>query len=120
MPETVENYIAEAPEDVREKLRLLRRTILEAVPQANERISYNMPFYEYHGRLVYFNVAKRHISLFIPSPIIDEHREDLAGYHAVQATIHLPRDQEIPVSLVQKLVKARAAKNDEADRQTSS
>ena len=114
MPETVDQYIIEAPEDVREKLRLLRQTILDAVPQATERISYGMPYFEYRGRLAYFSVAKRHISLFIPTPVIDEHREDLAGFHAVQATIHLPRDQDLPIALIQKLVRARAAKNEAA------
>ncbi len=117
MPETVDQYIAESPVDVQEKLTRLRQAILEAVPGATERISYGMPFYEFNGRLAYFNVAKRHISLFIPTPIVDEHREDLAGYHAVQATIHLPRDQDLPIALIQTLVRARAAKNDQATTQ---
>jgi len=109
--ESVDEYIEQAPAEIQPKLRQLRQAILEAVPEATEKISYLMPFYEFHGKLVYFNLAKRHISLFVPTPIVDEHREDLAGYHAVQATIHLPLNQELPVALIQKLVKARAAKN---------
>jgi uncharacterized protein YdhG (YjbR/CyaY superfamily) len=112
--DTVDDYIAAAPGDAREKLRTLRQTILEAVPDATERISYKMPYYDYHGRLVYFGLAKRHIGLYIPTPIIDEHKEELVGYHATQATIHLPLDRELPISLIQKLVKARALRNEEA------
>ncbi len=115
---SVDDYIAGTPADIQPKLREIRRAIVDAVPEATEKISYRMPFYEFHGKLVYFNLAKRHISLFIPTPIVDEHREDLAGYHAVQATIHLPLNQELPIPLIQKLVKARAAKNVEMARFT--
>jgi len=111
---SVDEYIEQTPAEVQPRLRQLRAAILEAVPDATEKISYLMPFYEFHGKLVYFNLAKCHISLFIPTPIVDEHREDLAGYHAVQATIHLPLNQELPIALIQKLVKARAATNLEA------
>ncbi|MGA7670377.1 MAG: DUF1801 domain-containing protein [Nitrolancea sp.] len=76
---SVDDYIAGTPADIQPKLREIRRAIVDAVPEATEKISYRMPFYEFHGKLVYFNLAKRHISLFIPTPIVDEHREDLAG-----------------------------------------
>ena len=115
----VDAYISNAPENVREKLRQLRRAIVEAVPEANERISYGMPYYDYNGRLAYFGLAKRHIGLYIPTPIIDQHKEDLAGYHAVQATIHLPLDQDLPIELIKKLVTARAHLNDEAAEGTA-
>ncbi len=116
-PADVDSYIAEAPPALQERLRQIRAAILDAVPEATEKISYRMPYYEFHGRLAYFRLSKRHISLFIPTPIIDEHQEDLAGYHAVQATIHLPHDRDLPIALIQKLVKARAKKNLEAAAQ---
>jgi uncharacterized protein YdhG (YjbR/CyaY superfamily) len=112
----VDAYIATAPTVFQEKLHTLRAAILEAVPEANERLSYRMPYYDYYGRLAYFRLAKKHIGLYIPSPVIDQHRNNLAGIHAVQATIHLPLGEEIPVPLVQKLVKARARLNEEANK----
>ncbi len=119
MPSTeVDQYISDAPEEVQGKLRELRRTILDAVPEATERISYKMPYYDYHGRLVYFGLAKHHIGLYIPTPVIDEHSDDLIGYHAIKATIHLPLDRDLPVALIQKLVRARALKNKQATRAT--
>ncbi len=113
-PTTVDEYIAQAPEQTRNKLERLRSAIRDAVPEALESISYGMPNYQYHGRLVYFGLAKRHIGLYIPSPIVDEHQDDLKGYFAHQATIHLPLVEDIPVALVTKLVQARARKNEEA------
>ena len=110
----VDRYISDAPPELQGKLRQLRRAILDAVPEATERISYGMPYYHYHGRLAYFGLAKRHIGLYIPSPVIDEHTDELKDFHAVQATVHLPLDQDLPIALVQKLVRARARMNETA------
>ena len=54
----VDSYIAAAPEAARPILRQLRRIITTAVPEAEETISYGMPFYRYHGRLAYFAAHK--------------------------------------------------------------
>ena len=112
-PADVDAYIAATPIDVRAKLEQLRKTIQNAVPAATEHISYGMPFYEYEGRLVYFALAKQHIGLYIPTPIIDEHQDELKGYFAKKATIRLPLDQDLPFALIETLVKARAVKNEE-------
>ena len=51
-------YIAQAPKEVQEKLKELRAVIKDAAPNAEERISYGMPYYDYNGRLVYFQLWK--------------------------------------------------------------
>lgn len=69
-PKDVDSYIEAAPKEIRATLTELRRVIKSVAPGASELISYGMPFYEYggtgyKGRLVYFAVFKKHISLFI-------------------------------------------------------
>ena len=54
----VDEYIALAPKEVQAKLKELRATIMAAAPNAQERISYGMPYYYYKGRLVYFGLSK--------------------------------------------------------------
>ena len=54
----VDEYIALAPKEVQGRLKELRATIMAAAPNAKERISYGMPYYEYKGRLVYFQPWK--------------------------------------------------------------
>jgi uncharacterized protein YdhG (YjbR/CyaY superfamily) len=51
----VDEYIAQAPKVVQEKLRAV---IKSTAPGAEERISYGMPYYYYKGRLVYFQLWK--------------------------------------------------------------
>lgn len=117
-PKNVDEYIARAPKEIRDKLRELRKAIGEAAPTAVERISYGMPYYDYKGRLVYFRFAKAHIGLYIPTPVIEEHKSELEGYEAAQATIRFPLDEKLPIPLIKKLVKARMKKN-EAKKQNS-
>lgn len=113
-PDDVNAYIAVAPQPVRGHLNLLRDTILQAAPDAEERISYGMPHYHYRGPLAYFGLQNNHIGLYIPPPVIAEHADELKGYKTAKATVQLPLDQEIPVALVRRLITARARKNEES------
>ena len=108
---TVEAYIATAPTAVRVRLKELRSSIRKAAPDAVEKISYGLPYYSYHGRLAYFALHKTHIGLYIPTPVIAEHQKELKNYHAVGATVRFPLDKKLPLTLIQKLVKARIKKN---------
>ncbi len=68
----VDEYIAQAPKEVQGKLQELRTVIKDAAPNAEERISYGMPYYEYKGRLVYFQLWKKHIGFYVPTPVVEE------------------------------------------------
>jgi len=112
MAENVEDYILSAPESVQPKLRLVRKTILEAVPGAKESISYRIPYYAYRGRLAWFGFFKGHISLFIRPPVISQHMKELKGYQTTKSAVHLPLDVAVPVALINKLVRARKKINE--------
>jgi uncharacterized protein YdhG (YjbR/CyaY superfamily) len=115
-PKNVTSYIAASPKEVRGKLKDLQATIKKTAPTAIERISYGMPFYDYKGRLVYFGIAKAHIGLYIPPPVIAEHKSELEAYATTNATIRLPLDKKLPISLIAKLVRARMRKNEARKR----
>lgn len=111
-PRNVDAYIARTPREVQAKLKELRKAIREAAPTAAERISYGMPYYEYKGRLAYFGLAKAHIGLYVPTPVIEEYKSELKDYQAAQATVRFPLDKKLPIALIKKLVKARMKKNE--------
>jgi uncharacterized protein YdhG (YjbR/CyaY superfamily) len=111
-PKTVGEYIAAAPRSLRSKLRELRAAIRKSAPDANEKISYGMPYYGYKGRLAYFALSKNHIGLCVPPPVIAEHKRELKGYETAMATVRFPLDKKLPVGLIKKLVKARVIKNE--------
>ena len=109
--ESVDVYIAAAPEEVQPKLREVRAVIREVAPDAVESISYGMPFYSYKGqsgykgRLFYFALFREHIGLFLLPPIIEEHKEELAKYETTKSSLHLPLNKPIPISLIKKLLR---------------
>jgi len=112
----VDEYIAQASKEVQDKLKELRAVIRTTAPGAEERISYGMPYYEYKGRLVYFQLWKKHIGLYVPTPVVEEHQSELKGYETTKATVRFPLDEQLPLALIEKLVKARVRKNDEAEK----
>jgi uncharacterized protein YdhG (YjbR/CyaY superfamily) len=107
----VEAYIVGAPKEVRGKLKELRSIIRKTAPDAEERISYAMPYYGYRGKLAYFAAYKKHIGLYVPPPIIEEHKSELKDYKTARATVRFPIDKPLPTSLIKKLIKARMKKN---------
>ncbi|VVC03726.1 Uncharacterised protein [Candidatus Burarchaeum australiense] len=115
-PKGVGAYIAAAPKKAQGKLRQLRAAIKETAPDAVERLSYGMPYYGYKGSLAYFRLAKTHVGLYIPPPVVEEHKKELAGYETAKATIRFPLDKKLPVPLIKKLVKAGMKRNGAKNR----
>ncbi len=111
MLKDVDSYIQSAPKETRGKLKDLRSVIRKVAPDAEERISYGMPYYHYKGRLVYFAAAKKHIGLYVPPPIIEEHKSELKNFETAKATVRFSIDKPLPIPLIKKLIKARMEKN---------
>ncbi len=90
-------------------LRQIRAAIRLAAPRAEEKISYSMPYFEYHGRLVYFAAFREHISIF-PMMSATTRRKyllKLKPYLSGTVTLHVPLGEKIPSQLIVRLVKAR-------------
>jgi uncharacterized protein YdhG (YjbR/CyaY superfamily) len=115
-PKDVDSYIKAAPIESRDKLVQIRKIIKTTAPKADERISYGMPYYDYRGRLAYFAAFKEHVSLFVPTPVIEEHARELEGYKTAKATVRFPIDKPLPVALIKKLIKARIKKNNKGKK----
>ncbi len=109
----VDEYIAQTLEEFHARLQELRAVIKAVAPEAKESISYGMPYYSYKGRLVYFQLCKTHIGLYIPTPIIEEHQNELQGYKTNKGTIRFPLNEPLPLELIKKLVQARVRRNEE-------
>jgi uncharacterized protein YdhG (YjbR/CyaY superfamily) len=109
-PTTVEEYMAELPDDRRAVLEELRKTINAAAPDATETIAYQMPsLRSSDGRfLVSYASFKAHYSLF---PASDEVVKGLGAaiqpFLAGQGTIRFPASRPIPMDLVTKVIEIR-------------
>lgn len=109
----VNAYITKAPKEMQPKLKELRKLICEAAPKAQEKMSYGMPYYGYHGRLAYFGYFKDHVSLFAMPPIADEFKKILKAHVTGKSTIQFSLDEKLPAGLIKKIIKARMKRNEE-------
>jgi uncharacterized protein YdhG (YjbR/CyaY superfamily) len=108
---TIDTYIAAFPEDVQKILSEIRAVIKAAAPQAEEKISYQMPTFVLHGNLVHFAAHKNHIG-FYPAPSgIDEFKEELAPYLGGKGSIRFPLDKPVPYDLIARIVAYRVREN---------
>jgi uncharacterized protein YdhG (YjbR/CyaY superfamily) len=107
---SVDEYIATQPEAVRPTLQQVRGAILQALPTAEEVISYQIPAYKVHGSAVlYFSGWKRHYSLYPASDhLADTFKAELADYVVDKGTIRFPLDQPVPVKLIKRIAKFKA------------
>lgn len=114
--QSVDEYIESAPENVQDRLIKLRKTIRNAVPDAEEKISYAIPYYHYKGRLVYFAYTKKHIGVYaITSPVLQKFKSELEGFVQSKGTIQFPYNKPLPFDLVEKIVKTQAKLFSEKD-----
>jgi uncharacterized protein YdhG (YjbR/CyaY superfamily) len=111
VPKSVDEYIAAQPEAVRPKLEQVRAAIRRAVPEAVEGIGYRMPGYKLQGKpMLYFAGFKDHYSLFAASGTFFAAIEDeLTGYDLRKGTVHFPLTKPVPVKLISRIAKLRAA-----------
>jgi uncharacterized protein YdhG (YjbR/CyaY superfamily) len=110
---SMDAYLAACSDDARAALEHLRAMIKAAAPEATEVISYQMPAFRAYGRiLVWMGAFRDHCSLFPGSiALIEEHRDELAGYGIAKGTIQFRPDKPLPPAVVEKIVKARLAEN---------
>lgn len=107
----IDQYILRFPESTREKLELLRETILKNAPGATETISYQMPAFRLNGILVYFAAYKNHIGFYPTGSGIRAFQTLLSGYKWSKGTIQFPLDEPLPLELISEIVKYRVSEN---------
>ena len=110
-PNNIDDYIAGFPEDVQAILQKVRATIRKAAPDAEEKISYQIPTFALKGNLVHFGAFKKHISFFPASSGIQKFKKELAVYEGSKGTVRFPLDEPIPFALISKITKFRVKEN---------
>jgi uncharacterized protein YdhG (YjbR/CyaY superfamily) len=114
-PVSVDEYIESAPESVRPMLKGLRKAIKTSAPKSVEGISYGMPYYSYHGRLVYFMAHKSHIGFYPMKSAIAKFSEELKEYKTAIGTVQFPIGKPLPLDLIKKMIFFRLSENEMAE-----
>ena len=108
---SVEDYFKLLDDDQRPHLEQLRQLSLEADPEAEEKLAWNLPVYVRgeKTRLWMLQNFKNHCSLRFPPRFFASHKAEVeaAGYEAGEGFIKLPYEREIPTELCRALMQAR-------------
>jgi uncharacterized protein YdhG (YjbR/CyaY superfamily) len=106
----VRKYMSALSPDGRRTMRKMRDTILSAAPMAEEAFSYGMPGFRLDGRvLVWYAAWKNHFSLYpITAAIQRANAAAMKGYETSKGTVQFPATKSLPVTLIRRLVRARA------------
>ncbi|MEH7351415.1 iron chaperone [Gottfriedia acidiceleris] len=105
--ETIDEYISQFQPDVQEKLQALRKTVKEVVPNAVERISYQMPTFALNKNLVHFAAFKNHIGFYPGASGIAAFKQELSVYKCAKGSVQFPINDPLPFDLIKKIVKYR-------------
>ena len=109
--ESVDAYLATKGDELQRILQRVRSTLRKALPDAQEVISYQIPAYRLpEGVVIWFAGWKEHFSLYPASKeLVEALADELAPYEISKGTIRFPLKNAVPVRLLAKIAKARAA-----------
>ncbi|MBK7451036.1 MAG: DUF1801 domain-containing protein [Anaerolineales bacterium] len=110
--QSIDEYIEACPLDSQDYLRRIRKLIRTLVPDAKEKISYQMAAFERNGRnLIHFAGWKKHVSLY-PVPAGSEAFErQIAKYAGGKGTVKFPLDEPLPLKLIERVIRLHLVVN---------
>jgi len=116
---TIDEYIKMFSPEVQIILKEIRAAIKKAAPEAEEKISYQMPAFFLKGALVYFGAFKKHIGFY--PPVRDERLKVKASIYAGEkGNLKFSLDKPIPYNLISEIVKVRIKENQEREAKKKS
>jgi len=107
----VDEYLAALPSQARRALGQLRSTLLELLPDGEERLSYGMPAVCVGGKAVVgYSASAKHCSIHpMDGTTVAALADELAGYHTSKGTIRFPPEALPPRALIASIVERRLA-----------
>ena len=115
--QSIDEYIAACPPESQAYLKQIRKLIHTLVPDAKERISYQIAAFERNGKnLIHFAGWKKHVSLY-PVPAGSEAFErQVEPYVDGKGTLKFPLDEPLPIKLIERVIKLHLAVNKKQEK----
>ena len=101
--DVIDEYIAQFPAHIQQKLLEMKAIISEVLPDAEHVISYKMPAFKMKSVLVYFAGYENHIGFYPTATGIEKFNHEFGDYKWSKGAVQFPIDQPLPKSLIQKI-----------------
>ena len=110
--QSIEEYMSNQPEKTKAFLKQLREYILEAVPDAEEKINYNIPAFSLikggkRDKQIMIAGYKKHVGFYPTPDVMDAFWDRLEGYKKAKGSVQFPLDQPLPKQLIIEMVEYR-------------
>lgn len=103
---TITDFInLQSDSKIKEILNEVYKTIREAIPDAEECISWNMPTFRKGKNIIHFAPAKNHLGIYPGPDAIEAYAHKLEGYNTSKGAIQFPYNKEIPYELIAEIAK---------------
>ncbi|EAY12908.1 hypothetical protein TVAG_430740 [Trichomonas vaginalis G3] len=102
--EEVTKFIDEYDGEAKEMMLKMRAIIHSCNDEISEKISWQMPTFVYHGNLVHFCPAKKHMGFYPTPSAITEFADRLSNYHTSKGAVQFPYNSILPEDLIKDMV----------------
>ncbi len=117
---TIDAYIAQYEPEAQARMQAIRQTVHEIAPEAQERMSWQMPTFWLQGNLIHFAMNKAHIGLYPGSEAVARFQDKLGDYRTTKGGIQLPMNRPLPLDLIREITLFCLAENlAEAERKAA-
>ena len=118
MNRLVDEYIESLPDDKREIAEQLREMILTLIPHVQEKLSFKIPFYHYHGMFCYINEVKDGIDLGLcrGKDLVDVLPQLEQGKRVMVASVIIRSKKEIQTKQIEEVLLTASNWQEEAKR----
>ena len=105
----IDDYLKRVEPSKRRELQRIRTLAKEAVPGAEEAISFGMPTLKYHGQpFLGFDAHKNHIGIYpFSGHVLETLHDQLQDYARSKGALRVPLDKPISKSLLRKIISRR-------------
>lgn len=106
----IENYLQSLKAADRAALERIRNIVHNAVPEAQEAISYGMPAFKFNKKyLIGFAAYKNHLSVFPTPGPIEALKAKLTNFKQSKGAIQFTLENPLPEAIIIQLVQHRLA-----------
>lgn len=118
MNRLVDEYIESLSDEKREIAEQLREMIITLIPNVQEKLSFKIPFYHYHGMFCYLNEVKDGIDLGLcrGKDLVDVLPQLEQGKRVMVASVILRNKKEIQTKQIEEVILTAANWQEEAKR----
>lgn len=102
-PKTIDEYISAQDEELQVYLLQVRKAIHEAIPEAEEKISWSMPTFRKQHNIIHFAANKKHIGIYAGTEAVIKFAEQLLPYKTSKGTIQIPYKEPLPLALIAQI-----------------